>query len=63
MRTRHILENGGAVYIAGGAKMAHCVKDEIVECLAAVLPGGEREAKLVLRKLAKAGKFSVEAWS
>jgi len=27
------------------------------------LPGGEREAKLVLRKLSKAGKFSVEAWS
>lgn len=63
MLTRHILENGGAVYIAGGAKMAHCVKDEIVECLAAALPGGEREAKLVLRKRAKVGRFSVEAWS
>ena len=63
MLTRHILENGGAVYIAGGAKMAHCVKDEIVESLTAALPGGDREAKLVLRKLAKAGKFSVEAWS
>ena len=63
MLTRHILDNNGAVYIAGGAKMAHCVKDEIVECLTETLPGGEREAKLVLRKLSKAGKFSVEAWS
>jgi len=63
MLRAHILESGGAVYIAGGAKMAHCVKDEIVECLSAALPGGEREAKLVLRKLAKDGRFSVEAWS
>jgi len=60
---KHILENEGAVYIAGGAKMAHCVKDEIVECLAETLPGGERDAKIVMRKLARAGRFSVEAWS
>ena len=30
----HILERGGAVYIAGGAKMTRAVKDEFVECLA-----------------------------
>ena len=60
---RHILERGGAVYIAGGARMAHCMKEEIVECLAKVLHGGEKDAKAVLRKLAKAGKFSIEAWN
>jgi sulfite reductase alpha subunit-like flavoprotein len=30
----HILERGGAVYIAGDAKMTRAVKDEFVECLA-----------------------------
>lgn len=60
---RHLLEDGGAVYVAGGAKMARAVKDEIVECLAGWLEGGERDAKALLKRLQRAGRFSVEAWS
>ncbi len=60
---KHILENNGAVYIAGGAKMARSVKDEIIESLAKVLPSGEKGAKILLQKLQRVGKFSVEAWS
>jgi len=60
---KHLLERGGALYIAGGAKMARAVKDEVVEILGKVLGGGEKEARLVLKKLHKLGLFSVEAWS
>ena len=60
---RHILENNGCIYIAGGAKMARAVKDEIVECLGKILPTGEKGAKVLLLKLQRAGRFSVEAWS
>lgn len=60
---RHILERKGAVYIAGGAKMARAVKDQIIENLSAVLKGGGKEAKHLLKKLHKAGMFRVEAWS
>ena len=60
---RHILERQGAVYIAGGSKMARAVKDEIVEGLSAVLDGGEKDAKKLLNKLKRAGLFSIEAWS
>eukprot|EP00542_Grammatophora_oceanica_P013715 CAMPEP_0194055134 /NCGR_PEP_ID=MMETSP0009_2-20130614/55706_1 /TAXON_ID=210454 /ORGANISM="Grammatophora oceanica, Strain CCMP 410" /LENGTH=110 /DNA_ID=CAMNT_0038703935 /DNA_START=1 /DNA_END=330 /DNA_ORIENTATION=+ len=59
---QHLLYNGGAVYVAGGAKMARCVKDEIVEVLGKVLEGGEKKAKLFLKQLQRKGKFSVEAW-
>jgi sulfite reductase alpha subunit-like flavoprotein len=62
---QHLVERKGALYIAGGAKMAKCVRDEIIEILgkSSVLPGGEKEAKLYLKKLQKRGLFSVEAWS
>lgn len=60
---RHILENNGCIYIAGGAKMARAAKDEIVECLGKILPTGEKGAKVLLQKLQRAGRFSVEAWS
>jgi len=60
---KHILEDNGAVYIAGGAKMARAVKDEILECLGKSLPSGEAGAKVLLQKLQRVGKFSVEAWS
>ncbi|KAL9185593.1 hypothetical protein ACHAXT_003370 [Thalassiosira profunda] len=59
----HILERGGAVYIAGGSKMARAVKDEIVEALGARLEGGEKDAKRLLNKLKRLGLFSIEAWS
>jgi len=60
---RHMLEYGGAVYIAGGSKMARAVKDEIVEALGARLDGGEKDAKRLLNKLKRLGLFSIEAWS
>ena len=59
----HILEHNGAVYIAGGSKMARAVKDEIVTALGAVLEGGETDAKKLLNMLKRKGHFSIEAWS
>jgi sulfite reductase alpha subunit-like flavoprotein len=58
----HILQRGGAIYIAGGPRMARGVKEEIVEVLSEQL-GGEKEANRLLNKLQRAGRFSVEAWS
>jgi len=60
---RHILERQGAVYIAGGSKMARAVKDEIVEALTDRLDGGEKDAKRLLNKMKRKGLFSIEAWS
>ena len=59
---KHLLEKGGAVYIAGGPKMSRHVKDEIVEALAKEL-GTEKMANQFLNKLQRIGKFSIEAWS
>ncbi|KAL3772619.1 hypothetical protein ACHAW5_006517 [Stephanodiscus triporus] len=59
----HLLKRRGAVYIAGGSKMARAVKDEIVVALGAVLDGGEKDAKRFLNKLKRMGLFSIEAWS
>jgi len=61
--SRHILEKGGAIYIAGGAKMAKAVKDEIIECLGKLLEGGVKDAKILLKRLGRKGLFAVEAWS
>jgi sulfite reductase alpha subunit-like flavoprotein len=58
----HILNRRGAVYIAGGPKMARAVKEEIVEALAASL-GSEKQANQLLSKLQRAGQFGIEAWS
>ena len=59
---QHILEHNGAVYIAGGSKMARAVKDEIIEALTNTL-GSEKTAKKLLNKLKRVGRFSIEAWS
>ena len=59
----HILERSGAVYIAGGSKMASAVRDEIVTALGAVLKGGDSDAKKLLSKLKRQGLFAIEAWS
>ena len=59
----HILRMNGYVYIAGGAKMARCVTDEIIESLASHLSGGVTDARKVLKKLSKDGRFRVEAWN
>ena len=58
----HILERNGAVFIAGSAKMARAIRDEIIECLGKVL-GGTKEALAVLKAMQRKGIFAVEAWS
>lgn len=60
---QHILEKNGALYIAGGPKMARAVKEEVLEALGKELQGGEKQAIQILNKLQRAGRFSVEAWS
>ena len=60
---KHILEQGGAVYIAGNPKMARAVKQEITEVLSDALPGGEEQTKRLLNKMQRMGRFSIEAWS
>ncbi|KAL7538775.1 hypothetical protein ACHAWF_006208 [Thalassiosira exigua] len=60
---RHVLERGGAIYVAGGSKMARAVREEIVEALGARLEGGERDAKRLLNRMKRRGTFAVEAWS
>lgn len=59
---KHILEHQGAIYVAGGAKMARAVKEEILECLAKAV-GGEKQAALLLKRMHLQGRYSVEAWS
>ncbi|KAG7358448.1 FAD binding protein [Nitzschia inconspicua] len=58
----HILDRSGAVYIAGGPKMARAVREEIVKALTPTV-GDEKRANRLLTQLQRAGKFSVEAWS
>lgn len=58
----HILERHGAVFIAGGAKMARAVKDEIIECLVKVVRD-VKQAQGVLKLMQREGRFAVEAWS
>ena len=60
--SEHIL-NGGAIYIAGGAKMARAVREEILQCLSNVVENGGKGAKTILQKMQKNGLFAVEAWS
>jgi sulfite reductase alpha subunit-like flavoprotein len=60
---RLIMEYGGAVYIAGGPKMARSVIDVIVESLSQHLQCEERESRKLLTKIQNQGLFSVEAWS
>jgi sulfite reductase alpha subunit-like flavoprotein len=60
---KHILERGGAIYIAGNPKMARAVKQEIVEVLSDTLPGGEKQTNQLLKKMQRIGRFNVEAWS
>ena len=59
----HLLVNRGAMYIAGGAKMAQSVKEEVVEAIANVVEGGKKDAEKILAKLKRSGDFAVEAWS
>lgn len=56
---KHLLERGGALYIAGGPKMARAVKEEVIEALANHLDGGEKGAKQFLNKLQQVDRKSV----
>ena len=56
----HLVTQQGHLYIAGGAKMARSLKDEIVELLDPHLGG---KATAFLAQLQRAGRFRVEAWS
>ena len=60
---RHILERHGAVYFAGGSKMARAANDKLVEALTNRLDGGEKDAKRLLNKMKRKGLFSIEAWA
>ena len=60
---QHLIHRKGAVYIAGGSKMARAVKDEILESLSSTFSGGERDAKKFMNKLKRRGLLSIEAWS
>ena len=60
---KHILERGGAIFIAGNPKMARAVKEEIIEVLSDALPGGEKQANKLLNKMQRMGRFSIEAWN
>ena len=60
---KHILEHGGAVFIAGNPKMARAVKQEISEVLSDILPGGEKQTIKLLHKMQRLGRFTIEAWS
>jgi sulfite reductase alpha subunit-like flavoprotein len=60
---KHILENDGAIYIAGNPSMARYSKEELIEATARALGGDEKKANLLFKKLQARGRFSVEAWS
>lgn len=60
---KHLIERSGAVYIAGGPKMARSVKDELVEIVASEMGGDAQRAKQLLVSLQRIGRFSIEAWS
>ncbi|CAJ1954359.1 unnamed protein product [Cylindrotheca closterium] len=60
---KHLLEKNGALYIAGGPRMARAVKEEVVEVLGDALTGGQKQATQLLNKLQRLGRFSIEAWS
>jgi sulfite reductase alpha subunit-like flavoprotein len=61
---RHIVDNSGAIYIAGGPKMARAVNDVIVEALCrCAVCSNEKEARKLLSKNQNLGLYSVEAWS
>ena len=65
----HLGTKNGSIYIAGGAKMARAVKDEIVELLTKVESvkssedDTEASIKRWLKKLQRQGRFCVEAWN
>lgn len=61
---RHLIDNEGAIYIAGGPKMARAVNDVVLEALCQFANcSDEKNARKTLSKLQYLGLYSVEAWS
>jgi sulfite reductase alpha subunit-like flavoprotein len=61
---KHILENDGAIYIAGNPSMARYSKEELLEATASLLgESGDRKANILFKKMQAKGRLSVEAWS
>jgi len=60
--SKHILDRGGAVYVAGNPKMAKDVREILQQSIAAYMEGGEPQAIKFLNNLQRKGLFSVEAW-
>ena len=66
----HVLRNHGAIYVAGGAKMARAVVDELTQILARAMANPMtpttthvKTAKALLQQRKKQGLFAVEAWN
>lgn len=62
MILQHLLDDKGAVYVAGGANMARAVKEKLVEILEQGI-GDRKRATVFLKQLSRQGKYAVEAWS
>jgi sulfite reductase alpha subunit-like flavoprotein len=60
---RHVIERGGAIYIAGGPKMAAAVKEVILASVREFLGGDNPKAVQLLSRCQSAGLYRVEAWS
>ncbi len=60
---QHLIDNKGAIYIAGNPKMARAVNDVIVEALCKFYNYGEKDARKTLSRIQGLGLYSVEAWS
>jgi sulfite reductase alpha subunit-like flavoprotein len=61
---KHLVEKKGAVYIAGGPKMARAVNDVVLEALCRFANySDEKDARKTLSKMQNLGLYRVEAWS
>jgi sulfite reductase alpha subunit-like flavoprotein len=58
----HILVLRGAVFVAGGAKMARSVQQELLEILTKAT-GSTSQSQLILKTMQRRGTYAVEAWS
>ena len=58
----HVIVKNGAMYVAGGPRMARAIKEVILNSMAQAL-GSEQRAKQYLSRLQRDGLYNVEAWS
>jgi sulfite reductase alpha subunit-like flavoprotein len=62
MIIHHVLVLRGAVYVAGGAKMARSVQQELLQILTQAT-GSASQSQLILKTMQRRGAYAVEAWS